>query len=159
MPDGSDQLAAETQWLRGEMTGSPLATLIEGQISSSQLISNAQRVENVLKSAEVTKFLAVLEEYNKTDNYKGRNKSRFLLSPYLLHVLRAVEARRANFATMPVLDRPPAEVRAHLEGVSAKSKELANLLRKAPQPHVVIAARSAKWDSLSPVRANNPRFR
>jgi ABC-type transporter Mla subunit MlaD len=48
---------------------------------------------------------------------------------------------------MPALDQPTAEVRKHFQDASTKSKVLANLLQKAPQPHVALAARSDLSDA------------
>ena len=41
---------------------------------------------------------------------------------------------------MPALGRRPAELRSHFTDASAKAKELARLARKAPQPHIALAA-------------------
>jgi hypothetical protein len=143
MADTSKQLALEIRWLHDEMLRSE-------QLEYRARI--AKRVEKVLQDTKIAKFLTVLERHNKEQHNKRqknklRNKSPFLLGPYLFHVFASVEERGALRAKMPVLDRHTAEVRAHLQHISSKCKALADMLRKEPQPLVALAARSYRWDA------------
>jgi hypothetical protein len=77
-----------------------------------------------------------------------KKKLPFLLAPQMFHIVRSVEERSTTRKEMPSLDQPPAEVRAHYKDASAKSRQLAALLRKNPQPHLVLGTRNKTSDAL-----------
>ena len=137
MAGGSSQLAAEIEWLRQWK----LLAERSSRRPPERWNSIVHQVEKVLHRPELAKFLTVLERHNST------RKTRFLLGPHLFQVIGSVEDRRAFRAKMPVMNRPPAEVRAHFQEGSAKSKALARLLRKGPQPGVALAARNQDWEA------------
>src|SRR5262249_13490769 len=138
MAGGSSQLAAEIEWLRQWKL---LAERSNRRPRAEQWNSVVRQVEKVLQRPELAKFLIVLEKHNSA------RKTPFLLGPHLFQVVGSVEDRRATRTRMPVLNRPPAEVRAHSQEGSAKSKALARLLRKGPQPGVALAARNQDWEA------------
>src|SRR5215813_4939770 len=98
MVGASSQLAAEIEWLK----------LLVKYSNSAQWISVVHQVEKALQCAELAKFLTVLEKHNST------RKTPFLLGPHLFQVIGSVEDRGTIRTKLPVLNRPPAEVRAHL---------------------------------------------
>lgn len=121
-----NQLAAERQWLRRH----PRTEI-------------ADRVESALAHPDLAIFIGNLEKHNRAlaaDRQRRRNRSPFLLGPYLFHIIHSVQAREFTRAEMPVLNCPAAEVRSHFKEVSAKAKALAALLRRGPQPTVVLSA-------------------
>src|SRR5262249_10029033 len=128
MAGGSSQLAAEIEWLRQWK----LLAERGNRRPLERWNSIVHQVEKALHRPELAKFLTVLEKHNST------RKTPFLLGPHLFQVVGSVEDRRTIRTNMPVLNRPPAEVRAHLQEASAKSKALAKLLRKGPQPGVAL---------------------
>jgi hypothetical protein len=139
MGDASNQLAKEIEWLRASMLA-PAPQLPSARASWTRI---ADRVENVLRASTLGELLGILEQHNRN------KKNPFLLGPYVFQTIASVEARTVKRKEMLALDRPPAKVRAHFKDASAKSKELAVLLRKGPQPHVALAGRRHKWDALS----------
>jgi hypothetical protein len=141
MDDASRQLAREIQWLRGEMPGSMLAFRKDER---SRLTSVAQKVEGVLRRPKLRKLLALL---GKRNNSLEKGNRPFLLSPYLLHAVSSVDARLAALSKLPALSRRASEVRQHFRDASTRSKALAVLLRKAPQPGVALAARNYLSDA------------
>jgi len=152
MASASKQLAAEMRWLlRVEEL---ILTKRSNSRPSESWIQIARKVEGVLKKPSMSKFLAILDQHNteliahNRYNHERRN-SFFLLGPQLFHVFHSVKARSAMLSKMPALNRPPAEVRAHLEEISSKCKDLARLLRKGPQPTVALAAHSDLSDAQS----------
>jgi hypothetical protein len=161
MADGSDQLVAETQWLRGDEPGSSPAARGSWR-PPEHWASVAERVEKVLRHPELAKFLTVLERHNTSQrtqflgqprgdphNPNIRQSALFLIGPYLCQILQSVEARRAAHEKFSALDRPAADFRAHFQKAATKIRALAALLRKGPQPHVALAARSDLWDALT----------
>jgi len=133
-PDASRQLAAEKDWLSGKTPRSFLAPRANWK-PPRQWVSIARRINKVLAHRDLTNFLRVLEKHN------SNRATPFLLGPYLFHVIHSVEARKDYLQMMPALGRRPAELRAHLQAVSAKAKTLARLVRKGPQPLIALAAR------------------
>ena len=98
-------------------------------------------------------MLRILEQHNnEQDNKKGRerNKSPFLLGPYLFQAIYSVEQKKTAIKGMPVLMRRPAELRAHFHEASAKARALARLLRKGPQPSVALAAHDEAREAVTP---------
>jgi hypothetical protein len=138
MAGGSSQLAAEIEWLRHWK----LLAERSNRRPLERWNSIVHQVEKVLHRPELARFLTVLEKHNST------RKTPFLLGPHLFQVVGSVEDRRTIRTNMPVLNRPPAEVRAHLQEGSAKSKALARLLRKGPHPGVALAARNHEWEAI-----------
>ena len=135
-----NQLAAERQWLRGELPGSFLHP-------PHAWTKITERVEHALSRPELASFLSLLEkrnrsflEHNRDQAPATRDRSSvpFLLGPHLFNVIHSIEARQEYLAQMPAIAGPPAEVRAHLREASAKSKALAHLLRQGPQPTVML---------------------
>jgi hypothetical protein len=110
------------------------------------LTASAERVEQVLACPELRNFLRVLEERNLN---RSKRVSPFLLGPHLFGIIQRIEARQDNLQRMPALDRSPAELRAHFQGASVKAKALARLVRKAPQPHIALAARDDVREAFS----------
>jgi hypothetical protein len=143
-----DQNATESRWLRGEMPGSYLAPGGNG-IPSERMIQIAERAVEVLQRPELSECLSMLEQYNtaqqrKQKKEKKRKRSPFLLGVYLFQVFDSIEGRESTLVRMPALDRPAAELRKRYQEASAKSKVLARLLRKLPQPHIALAALRGK---------------
>ena len=137
--DASCQLAVEKEWLCGKTPGSMLARQAN---SPSKWRDIAQRIHSVLGRFELRKVLEVLATHNQ-------NRARpFLLGPYLFNIVLSVDARNDILQKMPALGRRNAELRAHYQEVSVKAKEFAKLVRKAPQPHIALAARNHKALSL-----------
>jgi hypothetical protein len=101
MAGGSSQLASEIEWLREWK----LLAERSSRRPPERWNSIVHQVEKILHRPELAKFLTVLERHN------GDRKTPFLLGPYLFQVIGSVEDRRAFRAKMPVLNRPPAEVR------------------------------------------------
>jgi hypothetical protein len=102
----------------------------------------ARRVEKILKHRELVQFLAVIERRNKD------KKARFRLGAHLFQVIMSVHERLTTRSKMPALDQPNADVRAHFQDVSTKSKRLAKLLRQAFQPKIALAAYSEDREAL-----------
>jgi hypothetical protein len=98
----------------------------------------AKNIENILARPELANFIRTLERHNCAAN-ANRNRSPFLLSPYLFHIFHSVEARTNFLATISALNRPAWKVRAHFRESSEKAKKLARLIRKGPQPTVILA--------------------
>ena len=155
MCDASHQLARETQWLRGEIPASMLALRKDKR---SQLTSIDRKIEEVLQKPQLRKFLALLDRHNKDVEKHNKDLGRydrdqrratFLLAPYLFHAVSSVDARLAAVLKMPAIDQPTAEVRKHFQDASTKSKVLAQLLRKAPQPHFALSARNDLSDAIA----------
>jgi hypothetical protein len=122
-----NQLAAERQWL--------------GQRHPRTEIADC--IESALAHPDLTIFIGKLEKRNRAlaaNRERRRNRSPFLLAPYLLHIIHSVQARKFARAAMPVLDGPAAEVSSHFKEVSAKAKALAAILRRGPQPTVLLGA-------------------
>jgi hypothetical protein len=122
-----NQLAAERQWL--------------GQRHPRTEI--ADQIESTLTHPDLAIFIGNLEKRNRAlaaNRERRRNRSPFLLAPYLLHIIHSVQAPKFARAEMPVLDGPAAEVRSHFKDVSAKAKALAAILRRGPQPTVLLGA-------------------
>jgi hypothetical protein len=127
-----NQLAREIEWLRGKTPASMLATRPNSHPPDTWT-GIAKRVEKVLRESSLAKLLAILEQHNRSQ------KTPFLLGPHLFQVLWSVEAQRGTRQKMPALDRRPGEIRDHFKSASIKSKELADLLHKGPQPQAVLA--------------------
>jgi hypothetical protein len=98
------------------------------------LIDIAERIEKVLALPKLRKVLCVLEGHNSD------RSTPFLLAPQLFGIIHSVEGRKANLQAMPVLGRPPAELRRHFQDASAKARALARLVQKGPRPFVALAA-------------------
>jgi hypothetical protein len=129
-----NQLAPEIQWLRGELPGSFL------QNPPQAWIKIIERVEHLLSHPKLAGFLGLLEKHNRDHPRAacGRSSVPFLLGPLLFNVIHSVEAQQEYLAQMPAMAGPPAQVRAHLQEISARSKSLAGLLRQGPQPAVML---------------------
>jgi hypothetical protein len=144
------QLEVEIEWLAGRLPGSFLRTPPELSLADREIVS---RIENILRHPDLAPFLNMLERHNRNPKIlPGRRLPRpgphFLLGPHLFQVLMSVEARRALRAKLPTLDKPAAEVRAHLQMVSGRCIRLANLIRKGPQPHVALAGETGANEAL-----------
>jgi hypothetical protein len=124
------QLAAEQRWLRGETPASFLAARYN---PSQERIDIAKQVEKLLARPELTNVLCLLEEHNK------QRASPFLLGPYLFHVFNSVEQRKSVHEQSPLLAQSPRKVHAHFRKVAAKTRDLARLIRKGPQPLIAPA--------------------
>jgi hypothetical protein len=144
--DAFCQLAAEKEWLRGNTPGSMLARQANLPSSSREI---AQRVESVLVRTELRNVLEVVATHNR--NRPNRNRSSlFLLGPYLFNIIHSLEARSDTQLSMPALGWGNAELRAHYRKASANAKELARLVRKAPQPHIALAAHDEDREAFTP---------
>lgn len=128
------QLAAEKRWLRGETPGSFLAALGSHKAARQQT-TIAKYIEKFLASPRLRSVVCMLEEHNR----RGRSTP-FLLGPLLFGVMRSIEARKDVHSRMPVLMRRPAEVRTFFRNASAKTRALAKLIQKGPQPSIALAA-------------------
>src|SRR5262249_24603845 len=116
------------------------------------------RVEKLLQSPELANVLLWLEKQNKRlmsqprlsleERRQGKQnpKTQFLLGPYLYRAIGSVNDREFGRARMPILKRPPAEVRGHYQKASAKSKVLAKMVREGPQPRVALDAQKQDWE-------------
>jgi len=100
------------------------------------MVQIVEKILTLLKRQELSECLSVLGRHNKSQ--ARRDNAPFLLGPHLFQLFNAAESRRFMRTKMPVLGLPPAEVREHLQEVSTKSKALARLLRRGPQPHVAL---------------------
>jgi hypothetical protein len=129
--DASCQLVVEKKWLCGESPGSMLAQQAN---SPSKLRHIAKRIDGVLARPKLRKVLEILATHNQNRSIP------FLLGPCLFNIIHSLEARDDLLQRMPALGRGNAELRAHYRKASAKAKELARLVRKAPQPHIALAA-------------------
>ena len=143
------QLAAEIEFLTGRLPGSFLA-MPELPLSFRDI---PDRVEGILRHPDLVPFLSILERHNRSPKIiPGRRLPapgpHFLLAPHLFQVLMSVEDRRTLRVKLPAFDQPAAEVRMHLQTVSARCRSLANLIRKGPQPHVALAAESGLNEAL-----------
>jgi len=144
------QLAAELKWLaRGHLPMSFLAMLPEPSPAERDI---AERVRGFLTDPKLVPFLRLLEQHNSRPRCEpGRrtpSKTPFLLGPHLHQVLTSVQARDEVRQKFPVLDQPAAEVREHLQNVSAKCNALAGLIRKGPQPYVALAGKTNTNEAL-----------
>ena len=92
---------------------------------------------------DLADFLSVLEAHN--DN---RSKP-LLLGPYLFRIIHSVEAKNDIVQRMPVLERRPSDLRDHYQSASKSAKALARLLRKGPQPSVVLSAHDEVREAFS----------
>jgi hypothetical protein len=148
--DDFDQLAAELRWLR---TQALLFTSHKNHRPQSRTVQSERveaRIEEHLNDLRLREVLDLLERKNRDRlRERGRRRAPFLLGPYLRHIVRAVESRREFIAKMPALRGTPAELREHYREVAGKASVLAAVLRKAPQPNVVLAARDEEWEAFS----------
>jgi hypothetical protein len=124
------QLAAEQGWLRGE---TPRSFLAPRYNPSPQQIDAAKQAEKVLARRELASVLRMLEQHNR-QRVLERHKTQFLLAPYLFHVISSVELRKSVHDQHPLLAKSPRKVHAHFRKVAAKTRDLARLIRKGPQP-------------------------
>ena len=131
------------------------------------------RVEKLLQSPELAKVLLWLENQNKRlmsqprlsleERRQGKQnpKTQFLLGPYLYQAIGSVNDRAFGRARMPILKRPPADVRGHYQRASVKSEDLAKKLREGPQPRVALDAPKQNWELVWPftpiIQSSNPR--
>ena len=135
-----------------------------GRLQTQEIID---RIEKLLQSSELAKVLLWLEEQNerlmsqpplsleerRLRSLEGQDRPRttpFLLGPYLYQAFGSVKDREFVRTHMPILKRPPAQVRAHFQKASAKSKDLAKMLREGLQPRVVLGAQNQNWESVWP---------
>jgi hypothetical protein len=130
--DASCQLAVEKDWLCGNTPGSFLARRTNLPPRWRDI---AQRVGDVLSHPELRKVLGVVATHNQN------RSTPFLLGPCLFNIIHSLEARGDTLRLMPALGRRSAELRAHYREASTKAKELARLVRQAPQPHIALAGR------------------
>jgi hypothetical protein len=106
----------------------------------------AERVEQVLAHPDLRKVLRVLEEHNRN---RSKRANPFLLGPHLFRIIRSEAERKSTLSKIPILQRRPAELRAHFKAASVKAKALARLVRKGPQPHIALAARHDAREAFS----------
>jgi hypothetical protein len=145
------QLTSEIEWLRRlTFTPAPPFTPVPLPASWHRI---ADGVEGLLRQAQLAPMLSILEQHNsRLRREPGRrtlSKIPFLLGPLLFQVLLSVESRRETRTFWKALDRPAVSVREHFQEASAKCKSLAQLLRQAPHPHVVLAPPGANYDVFS----------
>jgi len=139
------QLAAEIEWLEGRyLPDWALSMLPEPSPAERDII---ERLRGILNDPRLVPVLRILEKHNSCPRWEpGRRtptNARFRLGPHLRQVLTSVQGRGEMRQRLPVLDQPAAEVREHLQDVSAGCKRLAELIRKGPQPHVALAGETS----------------
>jgi hypothetical protein len=126
------QLEAEVEWL------------ISGAGWASPDL--ARQTEEFLRHPDLAPILKIVEQHNSQPReVPGKQlpqKDNFLLGPHLLQVLMSVEGRSGMRQRYPVLDQPAANVRNDLQKIVADCNALAELVRKAPQPLIALAAES-----------------
>lgn len=137
----AEQFTAENDWLAGRHLPKSFRAMLPEPSQAEQEIN--ERVGAILSEARLAPFLRIIEQHNsRPREVPGRRlpqTDHFLLGPHLRQVLLSVQARNEVRQRLPVLDQPAAEVRKHLQEVAADSKALAELIRKGPQPHIVLA--------------------
>jgi hypothetical protein len=133
--------AARTEWVaRSDGAGfDPVPALVRPELET--------QIKEILYRPELVPLLRIIERHNsQSREIPGRRlprKDHFLLGPHLRGVLMSVKARNEQRQRLPVLDRPAAEVRDHLREVSASCKDMAELIRTGPQPHVALASKTS----------------
>jgi hypothetical protein len=152
MDDALKQLALEAAYLNGEMARSVFAPLGNWR-PPKQWTDTAQTIQRILSSEKLGKLLTIIQIQNRArsceaSENRGGKPAPFLLAPHLFQIVRSVEDRSVILTNMPVLDRPPAEVREHFRDAALKADQLAQLLRKGPHSHVALAARSEATGAL-----------
>ena len=125
MTSASNQLDAEMQWLATRKNIYPMVV---------------QRVEAVLRCPELAMALGVLEKCNRT------RERPFLLGLHIFQVVHSVDERERSIKGMPILERRPAEIRAHFQTTSKKSRILAKQLRIGPQPKIALSGSQRAFD-------------
>jgi hypothetical protein len=144
------QLAAEIEYLAGvHLQASVLRMLPEPSAAERDIV---KRIQGILSDTRLIPFLSILEQHSRRERWEpGRlnpSKTRFLLGPHLRQVLLSVQARTELRQKLPVLGRPAAEVRKHLQKVSTGCKDLAELIREGPRPHVALAGETNANEAL-----------